>query len=395
MHEKLITDQDEFNSLCEHVRESGIAGFDTEFVAEYYYRPRLCLLQVASPTLVCAIDPFEIADLSAWWDLMADTETTIIVHGGREEVRFCCEETGRVPQSLVDVQLAEGLLSRSYPLSYKMLTRRVLGSSVHDRETRTDWRNRPLTQQQVDYAFDDVRHLLEVWDRQRTQLSELDRLAWAEAEFARFVKDSAPDPNSEAWRRLSGVHKLSRRSLAIARELYHWRDALAEQRDRPPRNVFRDDLLIEIAKRQPEKVQQVHAIRGMDRRDYRKLTDAILQCVEAGQAVPDAELPHKGQPAAAAQKHEVLAKLLGIALAQCCAEAGIATTLVGTSADLQELVQWHLSNGEADSRPSLMQGWREQVCGDLLGDVLNGRVSLRVVDPIAEAPLRFEQVPDA
>lgn len=394
MPERLITDQEEFNTLCNQIRDSGIVGFDTEFVAEYYYRPRLCLLQLATPTRVCAVDPFEVADLSAWWALMADAETTIIVHGGREEIRFCQEETGRLPQRLVDVQLAEGLLSRSYPLSYKMLTRRVLGSSVHDRETRTDWRNRPLTKPQVDYALDDVRHLLEVWDRQRAQLLELNRLEWAEAEFARFIGEAAPDPNSEPWRRLSGVHKLSRRSLAVARELYFWRDALAEQRDRPPRNVFRDDLLIEIAKRQPDKPQQILAIRGMDRRDYKKLTDAILQCVQAGQAVPESELPHKSQSNSAAQKYEVLAKLLGIALAQCCAEAGIATTLVGTTADLHELVQWHLSDRRRTSPPALMQGWRGEVCGDLLGDVLDGKVSLRVIDPTAEAPLRFERVSD-
>ena len=136
MPERLITEQDEFDSLCAHIRESGIVGFDTEFVSEYYYRPRLCLLQLATPERVCAVDPFEIADLSPWWRLMADDETTIVVHGGREEIRFCYDQTGQPPGRLVDVQLAEGLLSRSYPLSYKMLTRRVLGSSVHDHETR-------------------------------------------------------------------------------------------------------------------------------------------------------------------------------------------------------------------------------------------------------------------
>ena len=111
MPERLITDQEQFNSLCTHIHCSGIVGFDTEFVAEYYYRPRLCLLQLATPERVCAVDPFEIADLSGWWRLMADDETTIVVHGGREEIRFCCDQIGHPPRRLVDVQLAEGLLS--------------------------------------------------------------------------------------------------------------------------------------------------------------------------------------------------------------------------------------------------------------------------------------------
>ena len=84
----LITDQKAFNKFCDHIEASGIVGFDTEFVAESYYRPRLCLLQFATPDETACVDPFKVHDLSPWWKLMVDDATTVIIHGGREEIRF-------------------------------------------------------------------------------------------------------------------------------------------------------------------------------------------------------------------------------------------------------------------------------------------------------------------
>ena len=166
----LITTQPEFDALCERIRAAGRVAFDTEFVAESYYRPRLCLLQFGLPDGEVCVDPFEVHDLSAWWDIMADEETTIIIHGGREEVRFCYFATQRPPGKLIDVQIAEGLLSRGFPISHGNLVQRVLGKSVHGKETRSDWERRPLTPHQLEYAAEDVRHLIDIWTKQEQQL---------------------------------------------------------------------------------------------------------------------------------------------------------------------------------------------------------------------------------
>lgn len=395
MPERLITRQDQFNDLCGHIRDCGLAGFDTEFVAEDYFRPKLCLMQFATTQRVAAVDPFEIPDLSGWWELMADDSTTIVVHGGREEVRFCHHALGRPPQRLVDVQIAEGLLSRGFPLSYASLAQRVLDTRVHSHETRTEWRRRPLTKEQIDYALDDVRHLPLIWERQRKSLNKRGRLSWAEAEFARFVGDAIRDRAGEPWRRLSGVPKLSRRGMGIVRELFAWRERAAAERDRPARNILRDDLLVEVAKRQPKSHEDVNSVRGMQRRDYARLAPELIDCVQRALALPEADLPQKSPPLPAVAQNEVLGKILGIALAQRCAELGISTTLVGTASDLQELVRWDLIDRKRTAKPRLMQGWRAEVCGDLLSHVLEGKVALRIVNPQADDPLRFEPWPQA
>src|SRR5258708_9116184 len=144
MPHRLITDQDLFEELCDHIRQSGEVAFDTEFLSEHTYRPELCLLQFATRERSAAVDPFEVRDLTSWWKLMAESDVTVVVHGGREEVRFCLWFAGARPRKLCDVQIAEGLLSRRFPCQYTSLVSRVLGLKTHGKETRTDWRLRAL-----------------------------------------------------------------------------------------------------------------------------------------------------------------------------------------------------------------------------------------------------------
>jgi ribonuclease D len=165
----LITTQAEFDALLESLQRAPAIAWDTEFVSERSYRPKLCLLQFATDELSAAVDPLTGIDLSQWWKIAASDKPSI-VHGSREEVRFCLRYAGAPPARLFDVQIAEGLLTRNFPTSYKNLVQRVLGKSVLGTETRTDWEHRPLSTGQIAYALEDVEHLLAVWRKQSAEL---------------------------------------------------------------------------------------------------------------------------------------------------------------------------------------------------------------------------------
>ncbi len=393
MTQSLIVDQSEFDDLCRHIAEARIVAFDTEFVSEYTHRPELCLLQFATRERCVAVDPYAVTDLSAWWELMADNKTAIVVHGGREEVRFCLTHCGKPPGRLWDIQIAEGLRSRSFPLGYEALVRRVVGKTAHGRETRTDWRRRPLTPQQTEYALDDVQHVLEIWDKQCKSLQKLGRLGWAEAEFARMIEETVAERAPDAWLRLSSVHRLTPREQAVAREVYWWRDREANEKNRPARKILRDDLIIELARRKPTSEADLCSTRDMNRTEYRKAAPALLKCIAAAVALPASELPRIPKPGDDDKSHDeqVLGHFLGLALANRCAEMNVAQPLVGTASDLRHLVRWHVYNDRQGEPPRLTQTWRAEVCGDLLEDVLEGRISLRVADPQSDHPLVFER----
>lgn len=391
MTDVLLTQQADFDELCSEIRDAGIVAFDTEFISENSFRPKLCLVQFATPDRAVAVDPFGI-DLTAWWDIMIDDVTTVIVHSGKEETRFCLTSCGQRPRRMIDVQIAEGLRGNSYPLSYERLIGRVMGKSVESTETRTDWSRRPLTQKQIDYAIDDVRYLIPCWNKQRDWLTKNDRLWWALEEFERLIDDMQAERGEDTWMRLSGIRRLSSRQLAVARELYRWRSADAESRDQPIRRVLKDDTLIELARRQPQTEEELLNSRDTNRTSLRRVAPAIVECIIRALALPKTELPEVFDVPESSHDEPVLVKILAIALANRCVELDISHGLVGSANDLRNLVRWYSQKCPDDDRPRLMKSWRAEVCGDLLRNVIEGKISLRVTDPSSEHPLVFEPV---
>lgn len=393
MNQSLIVTQSEFEDLCKEIVETGIVAFDTEFVSEYSYRPELCLLQFSFNNKNLAVDPQKVEDLSSWWDIMLDEETTVVVHGGQAEIRFCIAATGKLPNNLVDIQLAEGIRSPSYPMGYSALIDRVLGIKAKGKETRTDWRRRPLSDNQIFYALEDVDHILDVWNIQKSSLEELGRLDWATAEFKRLGDDVFEEFYREPWVRLSGIHRLRGKKLAIAVELSKWRQDIAESSNRPLRKILRDDLIIEIANRNPKTAKDFESSREFTRNDYRKMIPDLLKVVKHAVELSADDIPTISSKKNVDKKKDefVLGQLLGLALSNRCAEMNISKQIVGTSADLRDFVQWHVEMKRKGPRPGMAQGWRALVCGNILGDLLDGRISLRVADPGSSHPLAFEQ----
>lgn len=388
----LISEEDAFLDLCDHIRESGVVAFDTEFVSESTYRPELGLLQFATDSRSVAVDPLTIDDLSPWWDIMADEQTLVIVHGGQAEIRFCLHQIGQPPARLFDIQLAEGFRGRSYPLSYSAIVQRVLNRKVDSSQTRTDWLRRPLSDDQLRYALEDVDHVLEIWRKQKNWLEKHGRLPWAEAEMQRLISDIEADDQTPPWKRLSGAHKLSRRELAVLQKLAAWREQEAEQRNRPPRRILRDDLLIDLARRKPKSVQQALATRDMNRPEYKRRLDDIVAVVAEAMKIPDDELPVKprNRRQEASSDEQVISKLLSLSLSNRCAELDISQTLVANNRELTELVRYHRFNSKKNGTPRLLDGWRESVFGQLMLDVMDGRIGFRVAEPGADTPLEFQ-----
>ncbi len=394
MNTSIISSQDDFLELCDHITKCGVVSFDSEFISDIGYRPQLGLLQFATPERCVAVDPLEISSLDAWWDVMADDSTTVIVHGGQAEIRFCIQLSGKIPKRLVDIQIAEGLRCRSYPLSYTAIVERVLGKVITNSQTRTDWLRRPLSPEQIEYALEDVSFVPQVWARQSEWLKSNGRLQWAEAEFDRMCQDIFEEEQTEPWERLSGIHKLPRRELAVAQRLAQWREDDAAERNRPARRVLRDDLLIDLARRRPRNVQQALATRDLNRPEYRKRLDDIVAVIEEACQIPDDQLPGRIRSRDdSSSDDQVISRLLGLALGNVCAELDIAQSLVGTNKDLNELVK-HVRNGETTETPLMLSGWRGEICGDLLKKVLEGRVRFRVSPPNSPTPLIFEDQPE-
>jgi ribonuclease D len=147
-----VTTATQLERLVDRLAQQPFLSFDTEFVSEHTYRSQLCLIQVAAPGVLAVIDTLAVMELDPFWRLFTDPTRTTVVHAGREEMGFILHAIGQRPANLFDVQLAAGLVDHDYPAGYAALVRRLLNLQTNKGETRTDWRRRPLSAAQLDYA---------------------------------------------------------------------------------------------------------------------------------------------------------------------------------------------------------------------------------------------------
>lgn len=378
--------------LVDHIRAAGRFAFDTEFVSEETFEPILCLVQVATADRLAVVDPTRIRDMQPFWDAVLDPKLDVVMHAGGEDLRICRIQTGAVPTRIFDVQIAAGLIGYGYPLSLGNLVHQALGVNLLGGETRTDWRKRPLSPNQLRYALEDVRHLLDLADLFGDRLRQMKRTEWADTEFATFLHRIEHRDEEDRWRKLSGLHMLDRRGLELARRLYDWRLEDARRANRPLRHVLRDDLLVAIAKRKPNGRQDLESLRDFNRPHLLSRSDEILAVLSRGLATPVDDLPEVPARPDDRPGQSMVVSLLAATLSQSCARNRVAVGLVGGSNDLKELIRWHGLGQPADRLPELLRGWRGEVCGRTLLDVLSGRRALRIVDPESDVPVALDEV---
>ena len=383
--EHLITDPSQLPFCLERIAASPVIGFDTEFVGEDSYRPELCLIQVATSEALFVIDPFSVGPLDDFWKLLLEPQRTTVLHAGREDIRICFFQAGKPPASVFDLQLAAGLVGLTYPIGYAGLVLEVLGQRTMKGQTLTDWRRRPLSPGQVRYAFDDVLYLIPAWRRLTERLKRLKRMDWAAEEFAVATGRAVVDEvTGERWRKVKGIGGLDRRALAVAREVFQWRERFAERVNRPARQLLRDDVLAEIARRGPTRHEDLVAYRGVPSREV----DAILEAVRRAKALPPDEYPEPEARDYDPPHIVMLGSFLGVVLADWCIRNKLAPNLVASGSDLKALVRSHVDREPLPDIP-LARGWRAAVVLPELQAILNGTRAVRVENVRAAAPLDF------
>jgi ribonuclease D len=381
-----VTRPEELAACCEHLAGCTTFGLDTEFVGENTYHPQLCLVQVATGERRYLIDPFTAGPLDRFWGLVVDPAIRVVVHAGREEVRLCRRWAGRMPENICDLQLAAALIGLHYPIGHGNLVKELLGISLPKMETLTEWRDRPLTRQQIRYAFDDVRYLLPLWGKLEDQLHQLGRWDWAVEEFDRLRMTAAIEESPpEKWRKLRGLGSLDRSRLAVVRELFGWREETAGRLNRPPRSVVRDDLLIEIARRNPRKERDLSVIRGLPRRNLA----AILEVVERARRLPPEQCPAAADREQDPPQLGVMTSILSAVLADFCARNRLAGSIVAGSNDLKILVRSRMQGRALPDDLLLARGWRGAHVLPTLNAVLEGRQAVRIRDVTSTAPLDY------
>ncbi|HEY3766329.1 MAG TPA: ribonuclease D [Gaiellales bacterium] len=382
-----ITTGAALGSLLDQARADGICAVDTEFVWERTYAPALCLVQLATAERLAVIDPLGGAPLDPVAALMADASVEKVMHAPSGDLAAFVLHHDVRPRNVFDTQLAAGFAGYGGSPSLERLLEQAVGVRLRHDEGFTDWQRRPLTPVQIEYAADDVRHLLAAVAALRERLTRQGRAAWVEEEMTERYGESATlvqDPEL-AWRRVSGRGRLRGEQIAALAAVAAWREREARRRDLPASWLIKDATLIEIARRRPSTARDAESIRGLQLRKGAQL-DGMLAAVAAA-GPPPAGSSEGDLPGEVRRRVRVVLPLASAVLQARCAEAGVASELVATRAELESLIAAQAMGGE-DDHP-LLHGWRRELAGESLLRLLRGEVTLRVLPRaphVAEQP---------
>jgi ribonuclease D len=372
-------------ALAAQALDSGRLALDTEFMGEGRYRTLLCLVQLAVADSTAGlrielIDPLhEQLDGTPLAQVLEDPAVELVVHAGRQDIALVRRRFQTEVRNVFDTQIAAGFAGMPAQCSYETLLSQLLGVRVSKSASFTRWDARPLSREQLAYAREDVVHLLELAAELQRRLAALGRLEWARQECAALERSSDVRDLDAVFARLPRIRGLSAVSQAVARELVEWRERTAAGGDRPVQSVLADAVLVEIAKRRPTTTAALEQIRGVAQSSVRRRGGELLEVVRAGAERPHRPLESQARsfaPDAADAPLVALAEALVRARAR---EADLAYELIAARADLQAIVGAVRANAE-EPEVRTLQGWRRELVGAELLELLDGRISLSIAD---------------
>lgn len=365
-----VDNEQKLKEACHRLGQQPYLAVDTEFVREKTYYPILCLIQIASPQHCYCIDPLAVRDLSPLASLLLDRQTIKVFHAARQDLEILYQTFGEIPAPVFDTQIAATLLGLGDQIGYANLVRHFTQKQLAKGHARTDWQRRPLSQEQLEYAADDVRYLVNIYPELCESLEKMGRLTWLEDDFTRLCQSQLYENDPEQqWQRVSGLQKLRGVQLAVLQQLATWRERLAQQQDKPRKWIMPDDSLLTLSMQIPQRMDQLERIRGINAGMLQRHGTTLLELINTAKAMPKETWPVLARRKSLEPGQEaVLDALLAIVKLQAAAQQ-INQSALTSRQDLESLV-----TGERDI--PLLQGWRRGLAGNQVLEFLQGKTCL-------------------
>ncbi len=370
----LIQDQAELEAVIAEFEKSDFVTVDTEFIRETTFWPILCLIQMASPGVTALIDPLAKGiDLKPFFRLMANEKITKVFHAARQDIEIIFNLGDLIPHPVFDTQVAAMVCGFGDSVSYDQLVQKITGERLDKSSRFTDWRHRPLTDKQLEYALADVTHLIDVYQHLTAELEREDRAHWLNEEMqiltARETYD--PDPN-DAWKRLK-MRMRKPLELAIVQAVAAWRDREARERNVPRGRVIKDDAIYEIAQQAPRDQTALGRLRSTPKGWERSSTaTALLEVVNKTLEIPKDQLPKMPKQVHQPEGSGAAVELLKVLLKMVAEQEGVAPKVLASGDDLDKIA----GEGEKANVPAL-SGWRREVFGEKALKLVRGEVGIK------------------
>lgn len=364
MNYTLITDNTALNEFC--ATPAQILAVDTEFVRTrtFYAKPGLYQLHDGQQTVL--VDPLAVTDLTPLWQLLHDKQRLCLLHAGGEDLELFQHQSGALPAQVHDTQLAAAFLGMGAQLGFAALVEQLLGVQLDKAHARTDWLARPLSEEQLRYAADDVIYLYPVYQQLREQLEQQQLFDWFEQECEWAVRRrSLSTPAELAYLDIKNAWTLNREGIGILQKLSEWRLHEAKKRDLAVNFVVKEAHLCEVAARQPQNLSDLRRL-GLDPMEIKRHGDTLLRLTREALADPE-QWPETVKRLVDFPGYKAELKRIRGIVEQAAQGRGLPAELVASKRLIHQYLGWKWRLEEDSSLvPAMLEGWR----GELLRDKL-------------------------
>jgi ribonuclease D len=283
-----VPEIDRFLTDISSVKELAL---DTEGASFHRFLDRIYLLQISTREQSAIIDPLPIGSPAKLGQLLESKNVEVVFHDADYDLRLLHQDYGWHATNIFDTRVASQLLGiKSFGLA--ALLEQFFDVKLDKKHQRADWSMRPLTPDMLQYAAQDTRYLLQLKDHMKGELKRRGRMHWAEEEFARLEGTRwEAEESMEGFLRIKGARDLSRRELAVLREVANWRDTVAAQLDRATFRVMGNEVLLELARRAPKSGSELGTIKGMPKGMIERAGADVVAAIRRGVEAPEVELP--------------------------------------------------------------------------------------------------------
>jgi len=367
----IINDNSALAAHCQQWLTLPYVAIDTEFVRTETYFPIAGLIQVGDGRHAYLIDPLQITDWSALVQVLEEPSVVKVLHACSEDLEVFQHLCGALPAPLFDTQIAAAYLGMDFSMSYSRLVSSLLGIDLPKEQTRSDWLQRPLTPQQLQYAVDDTLHLAQIYELMAPRIEAAGLTGWLLEDTAELVANARQLPEPEqAYRRIKQAWRLTPAELAILQKLCDWRERASRQRDVARNRLLREAVLCPLVQRQPETLSQLSRLEDLHPRTVRQDGETILELIRQGREMPEEQWPEPLPEPLPADANRLLKALrkIGVRHAE---RLGMASELMLRKKVLEAMVRTGYPCGPY-RLPDELTGWRRELMGEEMLALANG-----------------------
>lgn len=360
----------ELKHYCDQWMKLSLIALDTEFMRIDTFYPIPGLIQVADQEACYLIDPLEISDMAPLAEVLANTDIIKVLHAASEDLELFRHHYGVVPDPLFDTQIAAAFAGWGFSMGLQKIVEKALQISLGKGHTRSDWLQRPLSEEQTLYAALDVAYLPAIAKQLTDELNALGRYEWMLDECQSLCHSSRDeDPEGlDYYLRFTQMNIRSASTLAGLRDLTAWREQTCRERNLCRPHVLRNEAIVTIIDTWPTHLKQLSDLRVLRPQHLKDDGKVILNILKQAQESAEADPPKPIQLPLHVYNSAALKRLKSIGK-EIAKKENLLPELLIRRRDIEKLINSKDDQGGYHLPPSL-QGWRKALLADKLLDAL-------------------------